>query len=86
MKSLNLLKKYFSQILRTKRAELNLTMGKMSEICGISSRTYEDLEHGKRLPEFVTLINMSIKFKIDLNAYIALITEQGYVVTDKNAQ
>lgn len=86
MKNSNLLKKYFSQILRVKRNESKLTMEKMSEICGISSRTYEDLEHGKRLPEFITLVNLSIKFKIDLNAYIALVTEKGYVVTDKNAQ
>lgn len=74
----------FSKTLYFKRIELNLSQEKMSERCCISTRQYTDLENGKRLPSFKSLVNIIIKCDIDLGLFIQEILETGYVAENQN--
>lgn len=80
------LKSVFSAILYSKRMERDLSQEKMAVFCCMSIRQYSDLETGKRLPNFQTLINISINCDIDLNEMLDTIKSKNYVVTDKIIQ
>ena len=58
---MNILKKCFSKTLYFRRMELKLNQEKMAEKCCLSPRQYTDLENGKRLPSFKSLINIIVK-------------------------
>lgn len=79
----NLLTQTFSTILKQKRAEYGYTRAVASAKSGITEKQFYNLENGASLPEFPTLINMAIAFKIDLNALVESLIEQGYIITDK---
>lgn len=81
--NVKLLKKTFSSILKSHIAEYGYTVKGAAEKCCICDRQIQYLEKGTSLPEFITLINIIITFKIDFNQYIDLITEQGYTPIDK---
>ena len=84
MKSSKLLKKYFTQTLKSKRAELKYTQEKMAEKVNISWKQYSNLERGKNLPKLKTFFNIAIETNIDLNEFVKLLIENGYTVTDEN--
>lgn len=86
MKNLNsdLLRRSFRQTLILKREELSYTQQVMAEKSAITLKEYSNLELGKCLPKFQTLVNMAIAFNIDLNLYISSVIELGYVVMDKD--
>ncbi|MDO4301325.1 MAG: helix-turn-helix transcriptional regulator [Clostridia bacterium] len=84
MKSSELLTKYFTQALKSKRAELKYTQEKMAEKSGISWRQYQNLEKGENLPKLQTFFNIAVGANIDLNKFVELLIEKGYTVTDEN--
>ena len=53
---MNILKMCFGKTLYFRRIELKLNQEKMAERCCLSPRQYIDLENGKRLPSFKSLI------------------------------
>ena len=79
---MNILKLYFGKTLYFRRMELKLNQEKMAETCCLSPRQYIDLENGKRLPSFRSLINIIINGGIDLNLFIEEIIKAGYVPED----
>ena len=79
---LNILKICFGKTLYFRRIELKLNQEKMAERCCLSPRQYIDLENGKRLPSFKSLINIIINSGIDLNLFIEEIIKAGYVPED----
>ena len=79
---MNILKMCFGKTLYFRRMELKLNQEKMAEKCYLSPRQYIDLENGKRLPSFKSLINIIINGRIDLNLYIEEIIKSGYVPED----
>ena len=79
---MNILKMCFGKTLYFRRMELKLNQEKMAEKCCLSPRQYIDLENGKRLPSFRSLINIIIKGEIDLNLFIEEIIKVGYVPED----
>ena len=79
---MNILKKCFSKTLYFRRMELKLNQEKMAEKCCLSPRQYIDLENGKRLPSFRSLINIIINGRIDLNLFIEEIIKAGYAPED----
>ena len=79
---MNILKMCFGKTLYFRRMELKLNQEKMAEKCCLSPRQYIDLENGKRLPSFKSLINIIINGRIDLNLYIEEIIKSGYVPED----
>ena len=79
---MNILKMCFGKTLYFRRIELKLNQEKMAERCCLSPRQYIDLENGKRLPSFKSLINIIINGGIDLNLFIEEIIEVGYVPED----
>ena len=76
---MNILKMCFGKTLYFRRIELKLNQEKMAERCCLSPRQYIDLENGKRLPSFKSLINIIINGGIDLNLFIEEIIKVGYV-------
>ncbi len=72
----------FGKTLYFRRIELKLNQEKMAERCCLSPRQYIDLENGKRLPSFKSLINIIINGGIDLNLFIEEIIKVGYVPED----
>ena len=79
---MNILKMCFGKTLYFRRIELKLNQEKMAERCCLSPRQYIDLENGKRLPSFKSLINIIINSGIDLNLFIEEIIKAGYVPED----
>ena len=79
---MNILKMCFGKTLYFRRIELKLNQEKMAERCCLSPRQYIDLENGKRLPSFKSLINIIINGGIDLNLFIEEIIKVGYVPED----
>ena len=79
---MNILKMCFGKTLYFRRIELKLNQEKMAERCCLSPRQYIDLENGKRLPSFKSLINIIIHGGIDLNLFIEEIIKVGYVPED----
>ena len=79
---MNILKKCFSKTLYFRRMELKLNQEKMAERCCLSPRQYTDLENGKRLPSFRSLINIIINGGININLFIEEIIKAGYVPED----
>ena len=79
---MNILKMCFGKTLYFRRIELRLNQEKMAEKCCLSPRQYIDLENGKRLPSFKSLINIIINGGIDLNLFIEEIIKAGYVPED----
>ena len=79
---MSILKKCFGKALYFRRIELKLNQEKMAERCCLSPRQYIDLENGKRLPSFKSLINIIINGGIDLNLFIEEIIKAGYVPED----
>ena len=79
---LNILKICFGKTLYFRKIELKLNQEKMAERCCLSPRQYIDLENGKRLPSFKSLINIIINSGIDLNLFIEEIIKAGYVPED----
>ena len=79
---MNILKMCFGKTLYFRRIELKLNQEKMAERCCLSPRQYIDLENGKRLPSFRSLINMIINVGIDLNLFIEEIIKADYIVED----
>ena len=79
---MNILKMSFGKTLYFRRIELKLNQEKMAERCCLSPRQYIDLENGKRLPSFKSLINIIINGGIDLNLFIEEIIKVGYVPED----
>ena len=82
-KNLNLLKQAYSEVLILKRNKLNYTQKYTAEKCGISERQYSNIECQKSLSSLKTLANMRIALGIDLNKFVDLAVEKGYIVTDK---
>ena len=80
---MNLLSKTFGTTLRQKRAEYGYTRAVAATKSGITEKQFYNLENGTSLPESPTLINLSIAFNIDLNAFRDLVVEKGYVITAK---
>lgn len=80
---INLLSKTFGITLMQKRAEYGYTRIVAATKCGITEKQFYNLENGISLPETPTLMNLSITFNIDLNAFRDLIIEKGYVITTK---
>ena len=76
---MNILKLCFGKTLYFRRMELKLNQEKMAEKCCLSPRQYTDLENGKRLPSFRSLI---INGRIDLNLFIEEIIKAGYAPED----
>ena len=79
---MNILKMCFGKTLYFRRIELKLNQEKMVERCCLSPRQYIDLENGKRLPSFNSLVNIIINSGIDLNLFIEEIIKVGYVSID----
>ena len=79
---MNILKMCFGETLYFRRIELKLNQETMAERCCLSPRQYIDLENGKRLPSFKSLINIIINGGIDLNLFIEEIIKAGYVPED----
>ena len=79
---MKILKMCFSKTLYFKRVELKLNQKKMAERYYLSPRQYTDLENGKRLPSFKSLINIIINSGIDLNLFIEEIIKAGYALED----
>ena len=79
---MSILKMCFGKTLYFRRIELKLNQEKMAERCCLSPRQYIDLENGKRLPSFKSLINIIINGGIDLNLFIEEIIKVGYVPED----
>ena len=79
---MNILKMCFGETLYFRRIELKLNQEKMAERCCLSPRQYIDLENGKRLPSFKSLINIIINGGIDLNLFVEEIIKADYIVED----
>lgn len=79
---MNILKLCFGKTLYFRRMELKLNQEKMAEKYCLSPRQYIDLENGKRLPSFRSLINIIINGGIDINLFIDEIIKAGYVPED----
>ena len=79
---MNILKMCFGKTLYFRRIELKLNQEKMAERCCLSPRQYIDLENGKRLPSFKSLINIIINSGININLFIEEIIKAGYVPED----
>ena len=79
---MNILKMCFGKTLYFRRIELKLNQEKMAEKCCLSPHQYIDLENGKRLPSFRSLVNIIIKGEIDLNLLIEKIIKAGYSPED----
>ena len=79
---MNILKICFGKTLFFRRMELKLNQKKVAEKCCLSPSQYIDLENGKRLPSFKSLINIIINGGIDLNLFIEEIIKAGYVPED----
>ena len=65
------------------RVKNNCTQDEFSELIALSPRAYEDLELGKSLPQFQTLINLSIAGGLDLNLLVEEIEQSGYEINDE---
>lgn len=76
---IKLLKRTFSTIIKQKRAEFSHTKAITVAKLGITEKQFYNLETGKSLPNFLTLINIIIVFKIDLNIFVETLIKQGYV-------
>lgn len=79
---MEILKLYFGKTLYYKRLYFGISQEAMAEKCCISLRQYIDIENGKRLPSFKSLINIIIKSGIDLDEFIKEIQEEGYTPED----
>lgn len=82
MEYMDILRLYFSKLLYYKRIELHLSQEEMAERCCISLRQYVDIENGKRLPSFMSLVNMRINGGLDFDVFIEEILKAGYVPVD----
>lgn len=82
-KQQKVLKNVLSKTLYNTRMKYNDTQNAFSERCGISPRSFEDLELANRLPSFQSFINIVIAAEIDVNAMICEIVKNGYLVTDE---
>ncbi len=71
-----------SKVLYETRIRNDCTQHEFSELIAISPRAYEDLELGKSLPQFQTLVHLSIAGGLDLNYLIDEIKENGYTIED----
>lgn len=79
----SILNEVLSLSLYNTRMRFNETQSEFSERCGISPRTYEDLELSHRLPTFKSLINIVIATGLDVNEMVREIQKKGYVVSDE---
>lgn len=79
----SILNEVLSLTLYNARMRFNETQYAFSERCGISPRTYEDLELSYRLPTFRSFINIIIAAEIDANEMVRQIKERGYLVADE---
>ena len=72
-----------SKILYETRIKNDCTQHEFSELIAISPRAYENLELGKSLPQFQTLVNLSIAGGLDLNSLVNEIRDKGYKIEDE---
>ena len=82
-KQQKVLKNILSKTLYNTRMKYNDTQNTFSERCGISPRSFEDLELANRLPSFRSFINIVIATDLDVNAMICEIKSSGYEVIDE---
>lgn len=82
-KQQKVLKNVLSKTLYETRMKYNDTQNSFSERCGISPRSFEDLELANRLPSFKSFINIVIAAEIDVNAMVCEIKDSGYEVIDE---
>ena len=76
------LKNCSSKLIYEARIKNDCTQHEFSELIALSPRAYEDLELGKSLPQFQTLVNLAIAGNLDLNSLIEEIKSNGYEVED----
>ena len=69
-----------SRLIYESRIKNECTQHEYSELIALSPRAYEDLENGKSLPQFQTLVNLSLAGGLDLNSLIEEIKEKGYKI------
>ncbi len=75
-----------SRLVYEARIKRDCTQHEFSELIALSPRAYEDIELGKSLPQFQTLVNLSIAGGLDLNSLVEEIKGKGYKIEDvKNA-
>ena len=82
-KQQSILNEVLSLTLYNTRMLFNETQSAFSERCGISPRTYDDLELSYRLPTFKSLINIIIATELDVNEMVREIKKRGYIVSDE---
>ena len=76
------LKSCSSKLIYETRIKNNCSQHKFSEMIALSPRAYEDLELGKSLPKFQTLVNIAIAGNLDLNSLVDQIKSNGYKIED----
>lgn len=72
-----------SRMIYESRIRNDCTQYEYSELIALSPRAYENLELGKSLPQFQTLVNLSIAGGLDLNLLIDEIRSNGYTIEDE---
>ena len=77
------LKSCSSKLIYEARIKTDCTQHEFSELIALSPRAYEDLELGKSLPQFQTLVNLSIAGGLDLNSLVDEIKDSGYKIEDE---
>ncbi|MDO4271073.1 MAG: helix-turn-helix transcriptional regulator [Eubacteriales bacterium] len=58
----------FSGYLYTYRISNQMTQKKMSELCGVSLRHYQDLEIGRALPNLTNAVHIAAQLNISLDS------------------
>lgn len=60
------IRSHFSKSLQDYRTGHELTQDKMSELCGVSPRHYQDLEQGRCMPKLPTTVFIAKKIGMNL--------------------
>ncbi len=78
-----LVKSILSKAIYKARKHLDKTQESVSEMLCLSPKEYRNIESGKSLPLFDTLLRLRMVLKIDINSICDEIIKAGYHIEDK---